>query len=192
MRRMNNRLDDKDARNFGKLMSATVRSRNNMRQTPEALEAIENDKRLAAFITALMDKASSVEDLVRQEMVLQRLDKLLAQSEQDKSSIENAERDYRKLAKIVEQMRRNPAEYFEANLSLRETRDDFSKMPRARGPEQINANKTRLQNRALFAPEEQRAVWKARIALADKTMVMFRALHDRLAKNHENNNAAEL
>ncbi len=133
MRRMNNRLDNKNARNLVELMSATVRSRNNMRQTPEALEAIENDKRLAVFITASMDKANSVEELIRQEMVLQRLDRSLAQSEQDKSSIENAERDYRKLAKIVDQMRRSPAEYFEANLSLRETRDDFRKIPRARG-----------------------------------------------------------
>lgn len=191
MRRMNNRLDNKNARNLVELMSATVRSRNNMRQTPEAVEAIENDKRLAVFITASMDKANSVEELIRQEMVLQRLDRSLAQSEQDKSSIENAERDYRKLAKIVDQMRRSPAEYFEANLSLRETRDDFRKIPRARGPEQINANKARLQNRALFAPEEQRAVWKARIALADKTMTMFRTLHDILAKNHEKNDAVE-
>ena len=191
MRRMNNRLDNKNARNLVELMSATVQARSNMRQTPEAVEAIENDKRLAAFITASMDKANSVEELIRQEMVLQRLDRSLAQSEQDKSSIENAERDYRKLAKIVDQMRRNPAEYFEANLSLRETRDDFRKMPHARGPEQINANKARLQNRALFAPEEQRAVWKARVKLADKTMTMFRTLHDTLAKNHENNDVLE-
>lgn len=178
------RINDKITKaefDFIQLVSRGVRSLERMRQTAEAKKLIRDRNALAVRILEAIDNAASVEDLIKYEIVLQSLDERLAQSPEDKASIENAQRDYRQLLVTVAQMRRNPYEYFQANIALRETGGDFRKMPRGR-IEHIRANVTRLRNRASFAPEEEREIWDARLKLAEKTAEMLRALHKSLAK----------
>jgi hypothetical protein len=43
-----------------------------------------------------------------------------------------------------------------------------------------------MQDRAAFAPDEERKVWDARIKLARKTVDMLRAMHKVLVKEYEN------
>ncbi len=155
------------------------------RKTPEMLEAIRQSEILAEEILAAMENSTSIEQLIEHEMSLQQLDTLLAQTDQDRSSIKNAQRDYQQLLRTVKQMRRNTLEYFEANLSLKEAGGDIGKIPGSRGLKQLAANKARLQNRAAFASEEQRSVWEARAILAGKTAERLNTLHTNLVKKLE-------
>ena len=186
MSRMNNNLNTKIARQLVPWLADSIEAQEKMRRSPEAKMAIERQNELAEAILRAIDDARTVEDAIHTEMVLQRLDKSLAQTERDRTGIENAERDYRQLAETVEQMRGDPEAYFKANLSIRETGGDFRKIPRSRGLQQISANKARMLNRASFAPEEQRNVWEARAGLAGKTESMLRAFHNTLVRDRKN------
>jgi hypothetical protein len=163
-------------RRFLRLATRNIDAQNRMRRTPEAEEVVKASGALAKSILQAVECAETIEELIHYEMVLQRIDELSAQSQQDKTSIENAQRDYRQLSETVAQMRRNPSEYFRANIAFRDTSGDFRKLPRGR-VQQIHANVARLRNRASFAPEEERNVWDARLKLAAKTEEMLRALH---------------
>ncbi len=185
MNRMNNNLTTKLARHMVPLLANSIELQGKMRRSYEAQKAIESQNTLAREILQATDDAKTIEDVIHCEMVLQRLDKTLAQTERDRTGIENAERDYKQLAETVQQMRKDPEAYFRANLSIRETGGDFKKIPRSRGLQQISANKARMQNRASFAPEEQRNVWEARVKLAEKTEGMLRTFHNNLVKNRE-------
>ncbi len=145
-------------------------------------KAIASSNALSEEILAAVKKSKTIEELIKHEMALQKLDLLLAQTDQDRTSIANAQRDYQQLLRTVKQMRRNTEEYFEANMSLRETGGDIAKIPASRGLKQLAANKARLQNRAAFASDEQRSVWEARAVLAGKTAERLHSLHGDLVK----------
>lgn len=182
---MNSKLNKNLARILASQASKSLNRNIAARQTPEAQKARDATENFSATIYNAIDNAKTVEDLVNLEMALQEIDKTQTSSEKDMTGIENAQRDYRQLAATVEQMRRTPQEYFEANLSMKETAGDFKKMPRSRGLQQISGNKTRMQNRSSFAHEDDRKIWDARIVLADKTEAMLKTLHNNLAKNYE-------
>ncbi len=182
MSRMNNSLNTKMARQMLELVLESIDSQEITRTSPEAENVAQAQRALAAEITRTISESRTIEELIHCEMVLQRLDKSFAGTKRDVTSIENAERDYRQLAETIEQMRSSAEAYFKANLSIREVGGDARKMPRGRGLQQISANKARMQNRASFAPEEQRIVLDARIKLAEKTEGMLRTLHVNLVK----------
>lgn len=184
MNRMKGSVNTKKGRKFLRLVSHSVKTQELMRRTPEAKEAILARNDLAEGIQEAIEDAGAIEDLIHYEMTLQQLDRLSAQSQEDENSIGNAERDYRQLAETVEQMRRNPEEYFRANIALRGTGGDFRKLPRSR-IDHIHANITRMRNRATFVPDEEREIWEARIQLASKTIEMLRAMHKRLVQEYE-------
>lgn len=186
MSRMNGSLNSKMGREFLRLTSHSDELQEEMRQTPEALKAIEARHELAKGILEAVDNARRIEDLIQYEMMLQRLDIPSAQSQQDKTGVENAQRDYEQLARTVEQLHRNPEEYFLANIALKDTGGDFRKLPRGR-VQQIHSNIARLRNRASFALDEERGVWDARVKLAEKTEEMLRTLHKNKARDYERN-----
>lgn len=190
MRRMNGNVSTKEGRQFLRLVSRDIASHERMRQTPEAKQAEQTSGDLAKRILEVIEDAKSVEDLIHYEMVLQTLDRLSAKDRHDKSSVANAERDYRQLSETVAQMRENSDEYFRANVALRDTGGDFRKLPRGR-IQHIHANVARMQNRAAFASDEERVVWEARIKLAEKTVEMLRAMHKKLVKEYESKNSPE-
>ncbi len=175
---------------FFRLVALGIESLEEMRQTPEAKKAIQTRNALANLILETVERSETIESLIHCEAVLQQLDERSAHSKQDKSSIENAQRDYRQLSATVAQMRRNPDEYFQANIALRDTGGDFRKLPRGR-IQQIHANIARLRNRAAFAPEEEVHIWEARIQLAEKTAEMLRTMHKQLVKEYERRNFPE-
>lgn len=182
---MSRTKSDKAHDDFVAAVTNAVVATNTARRSSEMQTAIEQSKYLAAIIISSAGKAATVEQLTWQEMALQSLDVLMAHSEQDRAGIRNAQRDYMQVIKTVEQMRQSPQEYFRANESLKETGGDFKKMPRSRGLQQIQGNKARMQNRASFTPEEQQAIWQARITLAEKTEASLRELHNTLVIDHE-------
>ncbi len=184
MRQMNNDVNSKEGRRFLQRVGRKIELQKRMRQTSEAKQAAKASDDLAKRIFESIAEAESIEDLIHYEMVLQTLDQLSAQNQHDQSSIENAQREYRQLSETVTQMRENPDEYFRANVAFRDTGGDFRKLPRGR-IQHIHANIARLQNRATFAADDERGVWEARIKLAEKTMEMLRAMHKKLAKEHE-------
>jgi hypothetical protein len=160
---------------------ATVKSR----ETAAMRRADEARRRMAGYILERMDRAGRVEDLIRQEMVLQKMDLLAAQSEQDRKSIDCARLDYRQIDASIRQMRRNPDEYFRGNMAMREIGGDFRRFPRSRGLRQLAANRARFRDRAAFLPGSESVIWYARVRLADKTEVMLRKLHRELAESFE-------
>lgn len=169
---------------FFQLVSRKIELRDRMMQTPEAGQAIQASDDLSSRILEVIDSAETIEKLIHYEMILQNLDRLFAQSQQEQNSIDNAQREYRQLSDTVAQMRRNPEEYFQANIAFRETGRDFRKLPRGR-IQHIHSNITRLRNRATFAPEEDRMMWEARIKLADKTIDVLRSMHRSLVKKYD-------
>ena len=184
LKRMNDSVTSGAGRRFLRLATRNIDAQNRMRRTPEAEEVVKASGALAKSILQAVECAETIEDLIHYEMVLQRIDELSAQSQQDKTSIENAQRDYRQLSETVAQLRRNPNEYFRANMAFRDTAGDFRKLPRGR-VQHIHANVARLRNRASFAPEEERNVWDARLKLAAKTEEMLRALHKSKIKEYK-------
>ena len=190
MRRMNGSVNSKEGHEFLQLVNWKIEFQKRVWQTPEAGQAVQASSNLANRILEAVDKAKSIEDLIHYEMVLQTLDRLSATSQHDKTSVQNAEREYRQLSETVTQMRENPDEYFRANKALRDTGGDFRKLPRGR-IQHIHANIARLQNRATFAPDDDREVWEARIKLAEKTLDILRVMHKRLVKEYESKNFPE-
>ncbi len=184
MRRMNGSVNSKKGQKYFQLVSMNIDSQKRMRQTPEAEQAAQASSNLANQILEEIDEVKSIEDLIHCEMMLQTLDSLSATSQHDKSSIENAKGEYRQLSETVAQMRENPDEYFRANKALKGTGGDVRKLPRGR-IQHIYSNITRMQDRAAFAPDEERKVWEARIKLARKTVDMLRAMHKALVKEYE-------
>lgn len=154
-------------------------------KTPEAQRMIEITNQLAVDIRNIIKTATSVEQLIRQEQILQQVDELSAQTEGDKASIKFAKTDYEQLALIVQQMLHKPNEYILNNKTIKETRANYRKQPKSRGPQQIRANKERLSDRASFLPKELRSVWNARIELAEKTEALLHELHDSIVLNYE-------
>lgn len=154
-------------------------------KTPAALLMIEITNQLAEEIREVIKNAVSVEQLIRQEQVLQQVDELSAQTEGDRASVKFAKTDYVQLSLIVRQMLGDPEAYILNNVMIKETRADYRKQPKSRGPQQIRANKERLADRAAFSPKELREIWNARIELADKTEAMLRELHDSVVANQE-------
>ena len=136
-----------------------------MRATPEAANYRAKQEELTKIIMTAMNEAKHVEDLVYLEMTLQEMDKDLAQTEQERGSIAKAQTAYKELLRTINQMRRSPDEYLEANLSI--SSQDVTKMPDVRGPMKIRGNKARLQNRAMFSTEEDGNFWTARVGAAD-------------------------
>lgn len=184
MNRMNGNEDSDAGRRFFRLASRHIDAEKKMRQTPEAKQVEKSRNTLVESVLNAIDSAETIEDLIHYEMVLQRVDELSAHSPQDKASIKNAQRQYWQLSETIAQMRRNPYEYFRANISLGGTDGDFRKIPRSR-IQHIHSNVTRLRNRASFAFEEERTIWNARLKLAKKTEEMLRALHKSLAEKYE-------
>lgn len=184
MNRMNGNENSDAGRRFFRLASRHIDAEKQMRQTPEAKQVEKSRNTLAESVLNAIDSAEAVEDLIHYEMVLQRVDELSAQSPQDKASIKNAQRQYWQLSETVAQMRRNPYEYFRANMALGGTDGGFWKIPRVR-IQHINSNVTRLRNRASFALEEERNFWNVRLKLAEKTKEMLRTLHKSLAEEYE-------
>jgi hypothetical protein len=182
-RKRNNNINAGIAKKLVMAASKADLAKNKARQTPEAREAREKQEQLAQLIAQSAESAKTVEDLIYIERSLQDIDTLQAVTPHDQTGIANAKREYRQIADTVDQMRRAPDEYFKANQSMKETGGDFKKIPRSRGLQQISGNKARLQNRASFAVADERKVWEARIALADKTEGMVKTLHRNLAAN---------
>lgn len=149
-----------------------------MRATPQARKYRSEQEALVAIIQNAMNSAKRVEDLIQLEMTLQEMDRDQAFTEQEQGSIDKAQTAYREIVHTVEQMRRSPEEYIRANLSI--TSQNIAKMPDVRGPMKIRGNLARLQNRAMFAPEEDRQVWDARVSLANRTEGMLKELHKTL------------
>ncbi len=186
MSRRHDSVDGEADYKFFRLVALGIESLEEMRQTPEAKKAIQSRNALANLILeTVVERTETIESLIHCEAVLQQLDERSARSKQDKTSIENAQRD-----STVAQMRRNPDEYFQANVALRDTGGDFRKLPRGR-IQQIHANIARLRNRAAFAPEEEVNIWEARIQLAEKTAEMLRAMHKQLVKEYESRHFPE-
>lgn len=190
MHRMNDAADSEEGHDFFRFVRRKIESVGKMRRTPEAKKAERAGCDLANRICKAAEKAESIEDLIHYEMVLQKLDLLSAKSPRDKSSVENAQRDYRQLSETIGQMRENPAEYFRANISFRDTRGDFRKLPKGR-IQHISINVARMQDRAAFAAEDDQSVCEARIKLAGKTIAMLRAMHKELVEEREREEAPE-
>lgn len=156
-----------------------------MRESSVAKRAARRNYEFAEFILGKIEQAEEIEDLIRFEMLLQKNDILIAQTDSDRQSIKNAQKEYRQLIITIGQMREDPDGYFLANLSLKETDGDFRKLPKSRGPQQINANRARLQNRAMFSGDDQRAIWEARVAMAVRTVYLLLELHKKLVARRE-------
>ncbi len=178
---MNRNINAKIAKQLSLATSKSNQTEAKLMQSTEAIRDKNAKEELAKIILAATKNAHTVEDLLHIERTLQTLDKGKAVTPHDQTSIKNAERDYAQITDTIDQMRTAPDEYFKANRSLKETGGDVKKMPRSRGLQQINGNKARMQNRASFADENNRLVWDARIALAEKTASMLKTLHDTLA-----------
>ncbi len=175
-----------DSRLVSKLTALTAESNSaeaDMLQSAKGRKTKNKKEALANTILKAMEDAKAVEELVYAELFLQTLDKEEAVTAKDKAGVENARRDYAQIVETIEQMRKSPAEYFKANLSIQETGGDFRKMPRSRGLKQISGNIARLQGRDSFADAHNRLVWTARIAMARKTASMLKALHNHLAES---------
>jgi hypothetical protein len=155
------------------------------RETPEMKAYRESRVNFANDIVTATENAKSVEALVYIEMLHQDIDERNAKTAKDKTSVENAKREYKQILETLGQMRKRPDQYFSANLSIKETRGDFKKMPRSRGLQQLDGNMTRLENRSSFASEEDLKVWDARIALVGKTKSMLKTLHNDLVAKYE-------
>lgn len=155
-----------------------------MRATPEAAKYREEQGKLVAKITAATNSAKRIEDLIFLEMALQKMDMAQAQTEQEIGSIQKAQTAYQELLRTVDQMRRSPEEYSEANLSI--SSQEPEKIPDVRGPAKLRSNLARLQNRAMFATEEDRGVWEARVGLAHATGNIIKTMHkDALKATHD-------
>ena len=190
MRRMNGNATSKEGKGFFRFARREIESLEKMRRTPEARNAAQASSELVKSILDATDKARTIEDLIHYEMVLQSLDLLSARSQRDKTSVENAQRDYVQLSQTVAQMRESPAEYFRANIAFRGTDGGFRKMPNGR-IQHINANIARMQNRAAFAYDDEQKVCEARIALAGKTIALLRSMHEALVKDRDDGNGTE-
>jgi hypothetical protein len=147
------------------------------------LSSIQNQ--LMEAIISATEEAEEIEELIELEMLYQELDEYFAVSEPDASSIDKAKIGYLQIAGTIRQMRRAPAEYMASNIAAHETRMNPRKIDKSKALKQIWANKIRLQNRANFASPEWRAIWTARIRLADRTEQMYRALHNKLVDDCE-------
>ncbi len=162
------------------ITSRVAEAREKMRATPEAAKYREEQEEFTKAIMRATESAKRVEDLIYLEMALQEMDRAQAQTEQETGSINKAQTAYQELLHTVDQMRRSPEEYFEANLSI--SSQEPEKMPDVRGSAKIRGNLARLQNRAMFANEEDRSVWEARISLAHKMNSMLKTMHKDLTK----------
>ncbi len=175
---MRSKINPRRARSLFLKSSDVIEAKRKMRETPQAKRYREEQEKFTRQILTAMDSAKTVEDLVYLEMALQEMDRDYAQTELENSSIDKAQRDYAEIVHAIEQMRTSPDAYLKANLSI--SSRDIMKMPDVRGPIKIRSNEARLQNRTMFATEEDRKVWDARIAAAHRTNSMLKELHKEL------------
>lgn len=171
-----------EERKFTALAVRVKTTSNLVRRSERSKQADEARRKMANYILERVAKASRIEDLVRQEMTLQRLDLLAAETEEDRKSVESARTDYKQIDGTIRQMRRNPDEYFQGNMGMRDVGEDFKKFPRSKGLQQLAANRARFRNRAAFLPATDRLIWDARIKLADETERRLKKLHRDLAR----------
>ncbi len=151
-------------------------------------DARQADRDFARNILAAAESAASVEDLIALEQNLQKSDLLKVKANEDRSSIIAAQRKYGQFAMTIAQMRNNPDSYIRLCMAnIKNTTADPRRIITENSLAFINGNVTRMQSRAAFAPEGEREVWEARIAVAGKTADMFRELHESLAAAFERN-----
>jgi hypothetical protein len=143
----------------------------------------QRDQEEAQRILAANEKFDVIEDMIVFEQALQKGDFLKATSNEDRNSIRAAQRSYEQLSKTIAQMRKTPDAYFEFVMGHKDTRGDPRKIVKGNSLDFIAGNITRMQNRKQFVPESEKEVWDARIAMAKKTIDMFKTLHDNLAAN---------
>ena len=140
---------------------------------------------VAAIHKGIKSAGGVVESLIEQEALLQNTDMVLAKTSEEKASIKNAMVDYRSLAEVVSQMRRNPIEYVNSNIGMKNIRMDQTKQPREKGLNQIDGNIIRCGNRALHSTDDMRQVWEARVVLAKETRKALRVLHQTVVADFE-------
>ncbi len=143
------------------------------------------DRDFAEEILAVAGEAKSVEDLVELEKTLQKLDHLKAKSGHDKKSILASQKSYEQFTITLGQMKKNPDAYFTANMGHKESGGDPKAIVRGNSLDFIEGNVTRMRNREGFAPDGEREVWAARIAVAKRTGDLFRDMHAGLVANFE-------
>lgn len=171
--------------NLTGLATQSVKAHLELEQSRPGLRARDLDRNFAQEIRDILGKAQSIEDLIFLEQSLQKLDLLKAKTPQDKSSISASQKSYTQLSKTLAHMRSTPDSYFHMNMGHKDTGGDPEKIVTGNSLDFIAGNITRMQNRASFSPDSERDVWDARIAVARKTIDLFKNLHKTLAGDFE-------
>ncbi len=148
-------------------------------------DARQADCRFAEEILSIAGGAKSVDELVELEKSLQKLDLLKAKTGQDGKSILAAQKSYDQFTVTLGQMRKNPDAYLTANRGHKESGGDPKAIVRGNSLDFIEGNVTRMRNREGFAPDGEREVWSARIAVAKRTGDLFRDMHAGLVADFE-------
>lgn len=152
-------------------------------QSQAVREARQADHAFAEEILFLAGEAETVGDLVFLEQSLQKLDLLKAKTEQDKRSILASQKNYDQFTTTIGQMKKNPDAYIVSNMGHKESGGDPKAIVRGNSLDFIEGNVTRMRNREAFAPDGEREVWDARIAVAKKTGDLFKDMHSGLVEN---------
>lgn len=167
------------------LASESLKTHSKLEQSRLGREARAADHDFSAKIRDILGNAKTIEDLIFLEQSLQKLDLLKAKTPQDKSSISASQKSYTQLSKTLAHMRSTPDSYFHMNMGHKDTGGDPEKIVTGNSLDFIAGNITRMQNRASFSPDSERDVWDARIAVARKTIDLFKNLHKTLAGDFE-------
>lgn len=170
------------------IATSSYRTKQNaLAETKEYKEMMAEAEKIAARIMKVAQTGKTAEAMIRHEMHLQAMDKLLNKnpSATEQTYMKKAEIGYKMIDAAVKQMRRNPQEYFESNRSLEGVGEDIRQFPKQRMEKHIRTGITRLSNRRLDTTDDRRLILDARTVLAKATLTKLKDLHGNLLKNHK-------